>query len=126
MRIILCAAALIVGACGFMYAGQEARATMTPRSSDTPTALAEPSAVAIYPEPKTTIVTAVIGVRLRTRPDAQGPTDSLTLAIMEPGDAFLVDSCALHAGDWWAHGRYLDLEGWVRADFLTPNPCGAQ
>lgn len=115
--------AILVMACAITYADQT-----TPAPS--PSARAEPSAtpemridIRVRETSTLTHITVQKGVRLRDRPDAAGPTDSIELAILRPGDEFQVSSCQQVAGQWWAYGTFHVKHGWVSADYLSPNPC---
>lgn len=110
---------MAVMACGVQYADQLPSPTAP---AGTPTEKMRIAIITLTP-PQNTIVTATEGVRLRDRPDAAGPVDSIELAVMHAGEAFQVESCQAVAGNWWAFGTYQGIKGWANADFLSPNPC---
>lgn len=120
MAVMVVMAAVI--ACGVSYAGQETP-TYPPPHSGLPTPTMRIGIIATVAVKKTTIV-APEGTRLRSRPDAAGPMISVELAVMLPGDEFVVESCDLIAGKRWAFGVFdTYLHGWTLAEYLSPNPC---
>lgn len=113
---------LAILACAVGMAG--AGTTPSP-SSVSPQPTMRIDIIALTPT-RTVTITASEGMRLRDRPDAAGPGDSIELAIMKPGDRFQAESCRYVAGNWWAFGTYVSretLKGWANAEFLSPNPC---
>lgn len=69
-------------------------------------------------------VIAPNGLRLRDRPDAAGPVDSIEQAIMPYGEIFTVMACRSVFGEQWAYGAWrVDRMGWAKSEFLEPDPC---
>lgn len=63
-------------------------------------------------------------VRVRSRPDAAGPTDSIELVILKRGDRFYPTRCETVNNAWWAFGEFDSHKyGWIAAIYLFPNPC---
>lgn len=63
-------------------------------------------------------------VRVRSRPDAAGPTDSVQLVILYRGDQFFPARCETVNNTWWAYGEFQKGKyGWIAAEYLFPNPC---
>lgn len=117
---------MVVMACGFSYAGQGTHIqSPSARAIPVSTPTMRVDIISLTPS-KNTIITASEGVRLRDRPDAAGPVDSVEIDIMHSGDTFLVESCQMVNGDWWAFGMFGTKKGWALSDFLSPNPCGGK
>lgn len=109
---------MAVMACAVQMAGQ----SPTPSASAAPTQKLRIDIISPT-NPITTTVTASEWVRLRDRPDAAGPVDSHEIAVLHDGDVFQVTSCQKSQGDWWAYGMFHVEHGWVKAIYLSPNPC---
>jgi hypothetical protein len=114
---------MAVMACGISYG------TLTPTPADplpnygvpTPTITAIPVTETMQ---VTTRVIAPNGLRLRNRPDAEGPTDSVQQAIMPYGEIFTVTACRSVFGEPWAYGAWhVNRTGWAKSEFLNPDPC---
>lgn len=123
---VMAVMALAVMACGLEFTGGSP--TPSGSASGTPPPTMRIGIISLTPSIKTVII-ASEGMRLRDRPDAAGPVDSVQLTIMHPGDHFMAESCQEVAGNWWAFGTYVSretLKGWANAEFLSPNPCEAK
>lgn len=111
---------MAVMACAVQFADQAGTPTMT--ASSVPTKL-RIDTISLTPSIVTVII-ASEGLKLRDRPDAAGPVDSVTLEVMEPGQVFIAESCKQVNGSWWAYGTYHTTKGWTDVEFLSPAPCG--
>lgn len=115
---------MAVMACNVQFADQ-APAPSSPSLTVTVQPTMRIGIISLTPS-KTVIITASEAVRLRDRPDAAGPVDSIELTVMHPGDTMQVESCQFMGGNWWAFGTYVSratFKGWANAEFLSPNPC---
>jgi len=121
---VMAVMAILVMACGIGYAtALPPSPTETPFHMPSPTLELRISIISITPT-RTTIITAPEGLRLRDRPDASGPVDSVELSIMPQGEVFTVESCQQVRGEWWAYGNWhVNRSGWAKAEYLSPNPC---
>jgi hypothetical protein len=118
--VAVMALVMAVMACGVEFAG-DGTSPSQGVSSPPPTMRIDNMAL---PTVITSVVTAPEGTRVRSRPDAAGPTLSIELAVMRPGDEFQAQECELVAGQWWAFGIYdTYIHGWTLAQYLSPNPC---
>lgn len=124
--------ALSVMACGVQFADQSPKPSMTASSPVSSPTNNIRIVIMVTPSAET-MINAPEGVRLRDRPDAAGPVDSIELTVMHTGDAFIVQSCNKVNNHWWAYGTFHTseslqdfIDGWVIADYLSPNPCGAK
>lgn len=121
VMVAVMALVMAVMACGVGFEGDGTSPSLPPVS---PTQTMRIDNMAL-PTVITTFVTASEGTRVRSRPDAAGPVVSIELAVMHPGDEFLVQECELVAGQWWAFGVFETYtHGWTLAQYLSPNPCG--
>lgn len=116
----------MVMACGISYAGVTNVPAMTEQPQPhygvpSPTTTAIPVMATFS---MTTRVIAPSGLRLRDRPDAAGPTDSIEKAIMPYGEIFTVTACRSVFGEQWAYGFWhVDRTGWAKSEYLEPDPC---
>lgn len=121
MKIILVMAVMAVMACGVSFGAVPTDKPLY--ESPTPSPVTALQTVMATPA-MTVRVVAEGGLRLRSRPDAAGPTDSLELAVMPDGEIFTVYACQEFDGQLWAYGAWhVSRMGWAAAEFLEPNPC---
>ncbi len=122
--VVMAVMAILMLACGIGYATAVTPSPAPPTAvSHVPTQTMRVGIISLTPT-RTTIITAPEGLRLRDRPDASGPVDSVELSIMPQGEIFTVESCQQVRGEWWAFGYWhVNRPGWAKAEYLSPNPC---